>query len=96
MLQRLPFEQLHDEERLALMLANFMNRADIRVVDRRRGPRFTLEAFQSDSVVRGLFGQKLQRYFTAKTEIFGAIHHPHAPAAKFLDNAVMRYRCARR
>src|SRR5438067_11394636 len=81
-LQSLPFKQLHRKEWPALMLANFINSADIRVIDGRRGARFTLEAFQSDSVMRDVFGQKLQRYFTAETQVFGAIHNSHAPAAE--------------
>ena len=44
-LQSLPFKQLDRKEGPALMLANFINSADIRVIDGCRGARFPLETF---------------------------------------------------
>jgi hypothetical protein len=44
MLQRLPFQQLHGDERLPLELVNVVNRANVRVIERTRGARLALEA----------------------------------------------------
>lgn len=44
-LERLPFQKLHYDERLALPLVNLMNRADVGVVQTRGGAGFALKAF---------------------------------------------------
>ena len=46
LLQRLPFQQLHDDERLPLPLVNFMNGANVRMIKGRRGPGFPLKPLQ--------------------------------------------------
>jgi hypothetical protein len=43
MLQRLAFQKLHGDERLAVMLANLVNRADVRVIEGESGASFSLE-----------------------------------------------------
>ena len=43
--QRLPFEVLHDEVVDAVLLTHIMERADMRVIQRRDGAGFALEAF---------------------------------------------------
>ena len=42
--QRLALEQLHGDEQLAVVLADLVELADVRVVDARRGPRLAPEA----------------------------------------------------
>ena len=46
MLQRFTIQKLHSDESLAFVLANLVNGADIRMVQRRSSLRLTLEAFQ--------------------------------------------------
>jgi hypothetical protein len=43
---RLSLEQFHHDEALATMLADVVDRADVRVVQGRSGPGFALEAQQ--------------------------------------------------
>ncbi len=45
-LQRLPFEKLHDDEELTFVLTNFVNRADVRVVKSGSSAGLALEALQ--------------------------------------------------
>ena len=45
-LQRRPLQILHDDERSPVLLADVVDRADIRVVQRRRGLRFPREPAQ--------------------------------------------------
>ena len=52
--QRLALEQLHDDEVLALVLLDRVDRADARVVQRRRRARLALESLQRLRVVRQL------------------------------------------
>jgi hypothetical protein len=44
--KRFALQQLHGDKRLALVLGNFVDGADVRVVERAGGARFALEAFQ--------------------------------------------------
>ena len=46
MLQRHALEELHDDEGVAVLLADVVNRADVGMVQRGRGPRFSPEAHQ--------------------------------------------------
>ena len=39
--ERLAFQQLHDQKRRALVFANVVDRADVRVIEGRGGARFT-------------------------------------------------------
>jgi hypothetical protein len=52
MLQRLTVEQLHDDEMLLLVIANVVNRADVRVVECRLRSGFSLKALNGDRIVR--------------------------------------------
>jgi hypothetical protein len=45
MLQRLPFEPLHHDEVLVAVEADVVDRADVRVIECRRGARSALKAF---------------------------------------------------
>ena len=47
--QRLAFEVLHDEEGDAVLLADIVQDADVRMVQRRDGARFAIEALLRDA-----------------------------------------------
>jgi hypothetical protein len=49
-----------------------------------------LEARQSLMIAGHFVRQKLERDETAKPSVFGFVHDPHASAAKFLNDAVVR------
>ena len=44
--ERLTLEELHDQEGHAVLLADVVNRADVRVTEAGDRPRFTLEPFE--------------------------------------------------
>ena len=52
LLQRCPFQKLHGQECFPVCFANAVDRADVRVIQRRSGLRFSLEAGQSLSTKR--------------------------------------------
>ena len=51
-LQRLPIKKFHSDKASAILFANFVDRANVGMVQRRRGASFTTEAFQSLRVFR--------------------------------------------
>ena len=61
-LQRRPLQILHDDERSPVLLADVVDRADVRVVQRRRRLRFAREPAQRLGIPRELFGDELERH----------------------------------
>ena len=55
--QRLALQELHGDEQLAAVLADFVDLADVRMIDARRGPGFAPEALARRLVV----GQRRHR-----------------------------------
>jgi hypothetical protein len=70
-LQGLAIQILHGDERLALVLPNLVNGADVRVVQGRGGTCLPAEAFERLRVLSYVLGQKLQSHRTslAKGEV---------------------------
>ena len=88
-LQRLALEQFHGDKRAAFELADVVNRADIRMIQRRCGARFAAESFDGLSVVRNVVGKKFQRNVAAEARVLGLINHAHPAAAKLFDDFVV-------
>src|SRR5271157_3696028 len=61
-LERQSVQMLHDDERMSIVLADFVDRADIRVVQRRGSLGFALEAAQSMRVLRYIVRQEFESY----------------------------------
>ena len=90
MLQRGPIEEFHRQVGLPAVFANFVNRADIRMVQRRRRSRLTPESLERLRIRRQFIRKEFQRHMPAKIRILSLVHHTHPAAAKLLDHAVMR------
>ena len=92
-LQGAAFEPLHDDELLAVGFRSFpdvVNRADVRMIQRRGRPRLALKTADGVFVPRKLRRQEFQCDAAAEAEILGAKHHAHATATQVLDDAVAR------
>ena len=83
------------EGRPALVLAQFMNRADVWMIERGRRASFTLEAFLGNGIGEHFGRQELDRNLAAEPLVFGAIDHSHPAAAELLNDPVMRNSFAR-
>src|SRR5207253_485505 len=64
--QRRAFEKLHGDKRVPLVPADFVNSADVGMVQRRSRPSLPPEALESLGILRQLIGKKLQRDEAAK------------------------------
>jgi hypothetical protein len=60
-LQRLAGEALHHDEELVLVLSDFVDGADIGMVQRGGGARLAAKTFERLRVLRGRIGKKLER-----------------------------------
>jgi len=64
------------------------------MIERRRGARLALKAFERLTVLGVLFREKLQGGEAAELGIFGLEDDTHPPAAELLQNPVMGDHCA--
>src|SRR5580704_3958822 len=86
--QSLAFPVFHHQEKATLVLANFVNGADIGVIQSRGGARFTPETLQRLRIVRQAVGQKLEGDKAVELQVLGLIDDAHPPAADFFQDAV--------
>src|ERR1700745_3292633 len=89
MLQGQTFEVFHPDEGLAPLLVDFVNGADIRVIEGRGGPSFSLETFQCLWIGGYVGGQEFEGDGASEFDVFGLIDDAHATAAEFVDDAVV-------
>ena len=89
LLQGLPFEQLHHDEMLVLVLVDRVDGTDIGVIQGRGGSGLALESLERGLVLGEVGGQELQRDLAAEARILGLIHHSHAAAAELTGHRVV-------
>src|SRR5580704_1136703 len=88
-LQRHAVEELHRDERLALVLPDFVDRADVGMIQRRSGARLTTETFERLRVAGYIIRKKFQCDEAPQFGVFGLIDNSHATAAELFEDAVM-------
>ncbi len=72
------------------LLVNFVDRADVGMVQRGSGLRFALEAGEGLRVFGNVVGQELQGDEAVQLHVLSLVDHTHAAAAELLDDAVVR------
>src|SRR5207244_838075 len=87
--ERMALQELHHDVRLAFVLANIVNGANVRMIQGGGGAGLTAEPFERLRLVGELIGQKLKRYVAAKSCVFTSVDHPHAAASKLVMDPVM-------
>ena len=88
--QRRAFQKLHGDEGVAVVLADVVNRADVGMIQRRRGLRLALKTSERLRIARHVIRKELQRDEAVQPGVFGLVDHTHAAAAELLDDAVVR------
>ncbi len=88
-LQRGAVQKLHGDERAAFVLADFVDGADVGMVQRGGGARFAPETFQRLRVLDHIEGQEFQGDEAAQLGVFRFVDDAHSTAAEFFDDAVM-------
>ena len=87
--ERLPLEQLHRDEVLALVLVDRVDGADAGVVEGRGRAGLALEALERVGVLGQLGGQELERDVPAELRVLGLVDDAHAAAAELRRDAVV-------
>ena len=80
-LERRAVEILHDNARATVLLADVMNGADVRMVQRGRRTRLPLEPAERVRIPRDGLGEKLERDEPVQADVLGLVHHAH-PATR--------------
>ena len=76
-------------EQPALALADFVERADMRMIEGRRRAGFAVEPLNRRTVLREAFGKELERHSAPETQVLGLVDDAHAPTAQQAEHAVM-------
>src|SRR5215469_9323242 len=87
--QGLTFEKFHSDESPTAMLSNFVNGANVRMIQCGSGTSFPAEAFEGLWVFCEVFGQELQGSETAKLGILGLINDTHPTPAQLFQYSVV-------
>ena len=89
-LQREAVEKLHGDEALAFVLADFVDGADVRMVQRGSGAGLAAKTFESLWVLRDVVGEELEGDKAAQGGVLGLVNNAHPAAAQFFDDAIVR------
>ncbi len=92
MLQRQPVQKLHGDERFAVLVVNFVDGADVRMIQGRGSLGFALEAAECLRVFGYVVRQELKGDEATEFDILGLVDHTHPAATELLDDAVVRDR----
>ena len=90
MFQRHAVQIFHDDEGLAVLFADFVNGANVGVIQSRSGFRFAAETFERLTIARDVIGKELKCHETVQAGVLSFVDHTHPAAAQFLDDAIMR------
>jgi len=80
--KRPPLYILHGDKHLAFLLSDFIDSANIRVIQRRRVARLVAEALDALRILHNLCGKKLERYRAPQSGVFRPVHYTHPAAAQ--------------
>ena len=86
--QRVTVDELTRNEELAVELLERVDRADARVLQRRRGARLPSQPFTLQRIVHQIRWQRLEGDRTAESRIGGQVDSTHASASDLTDNCV--------
>ncbi len=91
LLQALALQPLHHYERMAVIVLDTVNGADVGMVQQRSGPGLAGKSLERLGIAGKVLWNELQGDVAPKFEVLGLINHAHTPAPQFAKDAVMRY-----
>jgi hypothetical protein len=85
----LPFQQFHGDEGSPIGLIDFVDGADVRVVQRGRSLGLPPKTAESLGVVGEFVGKELEGDVATELEVLSLVHHAHAPTPDPAEDAVI-------
>ena len=89
-LERHPIQKLHGNVGAVIALANFVDGADVGMVQGRGGSRLPPEALEGLRIPRQVIRQELQRHESAEFGVLGLVDDAHPAPAKLFHNPIAR------
>lgn len=83
-----PVDEFHHQEMQVLILVDVIGMDNIRVIQRRHGPRLAVEALEGRRVLGHRGGQDLNRHAPAHQPMLAQVHQPHAAGAEAVEDLV--------
>jgi len=74
-------QKFHGDKGAAVGVTNFVDGADVRVIQCRSGPRLAAKPFQSLRVLRQAFRKEFESDGAAEFGVFGLVDYTHATAS---------------
>ena len=84
------FHEFHGDETASAIFRDFVDGADVWMIERRGCLGFALEAAECLRVFGYVVGQEFESDEPAELYIFGLVNHAHTAATELFDNAVVR------
>src|SRR5436190_1747933 len=88
--QCLSIEVFHHNERTAVVLTDIVDRANLRMIERRGRTRLDSKSFERLRILGTLLRQELHRNRTAEADILRFIDNTHASGAEMFKDFVVR------
>ena len=83
-------QKFHGDEGLVTVFADFVDGANVGMIESRGGTRLAAKAFERLRVLREEIGEEFEGYEAAEFGVLGFVDYAHAAAANFFDDAVVR------
>ena len=87
--QRFPVDEFHDDEPAPVLLANVVDRANPRMIQRRRSARLASKPFERLRLLRQFVGEKFQRHRAVQPAILRLVDHAHSAGAQLLHYSIV-------
>ena len=88
--QRRAFQKLHRDKGLVVVLSDFVDGADVGMVQRGGGTGFASKSLQGLRVVRKFVGKKFQGDEAPELGVFSFVNYAHPAAAQLVHYAIVR------
>ena len=90
MIQRLPFKELHHDERLAIVQVEVVDCADVRMIQRGGCVCFEPKPTSEIHIARNALRYELHRHESSQLQVLGLVHDAHAACADLLEDLIVR------
>jgi len=87
-IESVAIKEFHGDEGTALVFANFIDGANVGVIEGGSGLGFAFETKKGFRVGGEIIGQKFESNEAVKLGVFGFIDDTHTTATKFFDDAI--------